>query len=167
MLAYPDGLDQQSASVQWADWLELCLLFSASTTLSRSAILEIFELRHGDPDDAASIMDFAFADIAHRQRMLGDAYPFENHGGRVTLRRPRDECIGFSFLLALGTRHFFSAVRVDDESARLFEFVVATGIARYLNGRALRIGARREPPVPTPFSECLAYLGKQLGEARS
>src|SRR5262245_35247140 len=102
MLAYPDDLDQQSAAIQWTDWLELCLLFSPSPSLTRSSIFEVFELRHGDTVDAEAIVEDGFANIGERQRLLGDRYPIALERIGPVRRRSREECLSFSFLLALG-----------------------------------------------------------------
>jgi len=159
-------MDERSAVTQWADWLELTALFSASSTISRSDVRELMELRAVSDDEVGAMLDDAFNTIADRESVLGPTYPLERARTRIGARRPRQQCVSFSFLLALGTRHLFSAsIRVDDEAARLFEYVTAAAIARYLNGQSVRIGAPREAPVPTSFRHCLEFLGRLMGES--
>src|SRR3954453_14272988 len=102
MLAYPDGLDGRFAVIQWTDWIELSLLFSVSPTMSRSDVREILELRYGSGGDCETIIEDAFYGVSRRGLMLRDMYPLEQTGVRVSRRRSREECLGFSFLLALG-----------------------------------------------------------------
>src|SRR5688572_13579704 len=134
MLAYPEGLDDRSAAIQWADWLELNILFSSLSSLSRSDVREVLELRAIGEDEIESIIDDAFDNVTSRALVLGNAYPIEQVGVRISRLRSRDECLSYSFILALGTRHFFSDVRTDDEAARLFEHVTAAAIKQYVNG---------------------------------
>lgn len=175
MIDYPDNLDDSSSSVEWADWLELSLIFGDGG-VSRSDFGEMLELRGLTLDEQEELIDGAFLEISRREALLGDLYPCSNEGPRVALKTAWTDWLAFSFLVALGTRHMFDTTAAKGQTtegagplntgeyARLFEHLVTDGLAAYLGGQAIRIAAPREPPVPTSFPECLQYLCTEMSE---
>lgn len=167
MIDFPGGLDESDSRLQWADWVELCLLYSPASTFSRSDFREALEIRVTEEDEREQIVEEAFSEIQARATTLQDSYPLQVGSTRVEVLRQREDCVAFAFLLALSTQQFYTETKSSgsaaSEPAKLFEHLVADALQAYV-GQAIRIGAPREDPVPTGFADCLRYLADSMDE---
>ncbi len=166
---FPEGLDDSSSRGRWADWVELCLVYTENQTFSRDDMREGLELNYaGGEEEIDEIVEEAFREIAFRQSLLNETYPLVDEGTHIAKVRSRPECLSFACLLALSVQQFYEETKVSGgaahEPAKLFEHLVAAAIRKYLNGSALRIGSPREPPVPAGFGDSLEYLAELMGE---
>ena len=152
MLQYPGGLDQSLSRQRWAEWIELNLLFSDAGMMSRTDMQEGLQgYFPDDEDEVDAIVEEAFRAVEIRQRLLDNNYPLRHELTHIIRVRPVEEALSFSFLLALSAERFYDETRLEGsgwhEPALLFEYVVTAALARYLDGRALRIGKPRENPA--------------------
>src|SRR5204863_6257710 len=73
----------------------------------------------------------------------------------------------YSFLLFVSLNQSYGELKFRTgarEPAILFEFLTAKALELFIDGRAVRIGAPREPPVPTQFPASIDYLSSAIQE---
>lgn len=149
-----------------ADWLELNLLFERVPELSSTAVRDFLEDdfaltsatwdafdddedlypdvdEHEDIDAIGLRVEEATMRLERRHRILADAYPITIDMDVLVAPPDWRHHPEFSFLALLAARHrrwLDIDVHERAEAALLFEHLVATAVAHYLDGEAARFG---------------------------
>jgi hypothetical protein len=143
-------LNRNSASL--ADWLELELLTTDRGAMSLSEVqarlahepdltLPIASSQGEEDEHWSMITSDLWRELRHRARAARTGYPFvvgdedveltghDWHGWKI-----------YTFLAAVAARHTYQVTMPVNDTARLFEHVVACALASYLPGQARRVG---------------------------
>lgn len=147
-------------SVEWdpiriADWAELQILYSGSTSISLESIRTEADveglLEDDDHSDVPSMssevterfVSEAVREINRRSVNGGKGYPFRIQGNRLELRPGVHRWTPYAFCLMVCDRDYWSS---GDPSTMMFEHVASRALRSYLMGSSIRFGAPRNAP---------------------
>lgn len=114
-----------------------------------SALTEQLEsaLDEGDGPETEQIAQNVLDEFLHRQKLLGDAYPFKTDGSKLEL--DHTDPASTTYLFCLGLSLLPSAEIENEQRAVQFETTVMNAARNFFGGDALRIGAPwRSEEVP-------------------
>lgn len=150
-----------------ADWLEASLLTSDfPVRVADAEITDVLEEAGRDKDEG---LEQILQVTRQRAQLPANNYPVERAGQGFRLRGPWTDYLCYSFLLFVSLNQYYASLRYVRGSAgipaKLFEHVTARAIAAFIGGsRVIRIGAPREPPVPSSFPAAIDYLVDVINE---
>jgi hypothetical protein len=162
MLRVPNLEDSESL----VDWLEASLL--VQDPVARISDAAVFDALQEAGRDAEAVLEQILQQFSNRARGIDARYPFARDGQGFRAAGPWNNHLCYSFLLFASLNQTYNELNYGKgaahEPAKLFEYLTARALEKFVGGRAIRVGDKREPPVPILFPEAIDYLVAAINE---